>query len=64
MRTPRARIEQLEAQAVTRRHRQAKGLTMAQVLARPDGPAILGALADQFFAQQEGGDHADTPREN
>ena len=41
-----------------------KGLTMAAILAREGGPAILTGLGDAYFADREGGDHADTPGEN
>lgn len=40
---------------------QAGGLTMAEVLARPDGPAILAAVADDFFADREEADHTQAP---
>jgi len=53
--------EGCEREEILARAEAAAGLTMAQVLARPDGPAILTGVADAHFAHLEGGDHADTP---
>jgi hypothetical protein len=49
-------LEELLAQAG-----HAAGLTMAEVLARPDGAAILAAVADDFFADREEADHTQAP---
>ena len=40
---------------------RARGLTVPEVLARPDGAAILAAVADDFFADREEADHTQAP---
>ena len=46
---------------VLARASHAAGLTMAAILERADGLAILSGLRDAYFADLEGGDHADIP---
>ena len=61
MRLPqRMRFERLSRQAPAG-DPPGESLTMAEGLARKDGPAVLLALAADCFAELEGEDHAEKP---
>ena len=58
---PEAVVKRLTLEEILERGGGPSGLTMPEVLARADGPALLAVVADDFFADREGADHADVP---